>query len=234
MANPPGPGLDESRTTLDSAADHVADHNTIHALLNGFTISDATDVDIVTTSPTNGQGLVWDGSKFVPGSVSAGGGVDTHGGLSGVTSDQHHAKSHQHNGTDGSGVVQHGNLQGIGPDDHHDQLHTIASHTGISGNVTGANLNTLTGGGNADALHTHTAAGTQDIDDLTDVDTTTTAPNVNDLLQWNGTNWVPVDLSVLAGSTALPTSLTAGVTEGHLQHTVKLHQLFNALLGISP
>jgi len=29
------------------------------------------------------------------------------------------------------------------------------------------------------------------VDDLTDVDTTTAAPSTGDLLQWNGTNWVP-------------------------------------------
>ena len=29
------------------------------------------------------------------------------------------------------------------------------------------------------------------VDDLTDVDTTTTAPSTGQLLQWNGTNWVP-------------------------------------------
>lgn len=30
------------------------------------------------------------------------------------------------------------------------------------------------------------------IDDLTDVDTTTSAPSTGDLLEWDGTNWVPV------------------------------------------
>lgn len=34
-------------------------------------------------------------------------------------------------------------------------------------------------------------AGSIDIDDLTDVDTTSTPPSVGDTLVWDGTNWVP-------------------------------------------
>ena len=33
--------------------------------------------------------------------------------------------------------------------------------------------------------------GAQDIDELDDVDTTTVIPNNEDVLEWNGTNWVP-------------------------------------------
>lgn len=35
------------------------------------------------------------------------------------------------------------------------------------------------------------AGGATDIDDLTDVDTTTDPPNTNDVLKWNGSQWVP-------------------------------------------
>jgi len=35
------------------------------------------------------------------------------------------------------------------------------------------------------------ASTSSSIDALTDVDTTTSAPSTNDLLKWNGTNWVP-------------------------------------------
>ena len=31
------------------------------------------------------------------------------------------------------------------------------------------------------------------IDELGDVDTSTTVPNSGDLLEWNGTNWVPIN-----------------------------------------
>ena len=35
-------------------------------------------------------------------------------------------------------------------------------------------------------------AGVSVIDDLLDVDTTTTTPTTNDRLEWDGSNWVPV------------------------------------------
>lgn len=38
-------------------------------------------------------------------------------------------------------------------------------------------------------------AANQSADDLTDVDTTTTAPTIGDVLAWNGSNWVPQDKS---------------------------------------
>ena len=40
-------------------------------------------------------------------------------------------------------------------------------------------------------------AGAQQIDDLTDVDTTTTAPNAGEALVWDGTNWVPGPISTV-------------------------------------
>lgn len=45
-----------------------------------------------------------------------------------------------------------------------------------------------------------TDLNTISIDALSDVDTTTTTPNTNDVLQWNGTNWVPAVVSGGGGS----------------------------------
>lgn len=42
-----------------------------------------------------------------------------HASTTGQTTDDHHAKSHAHNGADGSGTVAHGDLTGVGTDDHH-------------------------------------------------------------------------------------------------------------------
>ena len=47
------------------------------------------------------------------------------------------------------------------------------------------------------------------IDDLSDVDTTTAAPSTNDVLKWNGSNWVP---GTGGGSQTLDDTLTAGNT----------------------
>ncbi|ADF42387.1 structural protein [Synechococcus phage S-CBS2] len=39
----------------------------------------------------------------------------------------------------------------------------------------------------------------ENIDDLTDVDTSTSAPTTDQVLAWNGTNWVPSDVSAVGG-----------------------------------
>ena len=54
-------------------------------------------------------------------------------------------------------TVAHAATTGQTANDHHAQAHTVASHSDTTG--TGAELNTLTGGGNADALHTHAGVG---------------------------------------------------------------------------
>lgn len=49
-----------------------------------------------------------------------------------------------------------------------------------------------------------TDLNTISIDALSDVDTTTTTPNTNDVLQWNGTNWVPAVVSGGGGGSGDP------------------------------
>jgi len=63
-----------------------------------------------------------------------------------------------------------------------------------------------------------TASHTHSIDDLSDVDTSTTAPTTNDFLKWGGSNWVP----------ALPTA----DVEGPL--TIALRGTDNPHIGASP
>ncbi|GAI15276.1 unnamed protein product, partial [marine sediment metagenome] len=53
----------------------------------------------------------------------------------------------------------HGHLSGIGANDHHAQVHTIVSHDTTG---TGAELDTLTDGSDASALHNHTTANLND------------------------------------------------------------------------
>jgi hypothetical protein len=94
----------------------------------------------------------------------------SHVDLTNITVDDHHDKSHLHNGADGSGDVYHGVLQGITTDAHHAKSHnhagdgsgvvehdstangTIVNHDTTA---TGANLTTLTDSSNADSLHEH-------------------------------------------------------------------------------
>lgn len=49
--------------------------------------------------------------------------VIDHDGLENVTADQHHAKSHAHNGSDGSGTVAHSAITGVTANQHHNEDH---------------------------------------------------------------------------------------------------------------
>lgn len=52
-----GPGLSTTRTTANTAAEHVSDHNIAHGVLNKFD----------TATPANGDVLKWNGSTWAPG-----------------------------------------------------------------------------------------------------------------------------------------------------------------------
>ncbi len=69
-----------------------------------------------------------------------------HADLTDVSIDQHHAKSHAHNGADGSGTVAHRDTTGQGIDDHHNKSH---AHNGADGSGTVAHSDT-TGQGKDD------------------------------------------------------------------------------------
>ncbi len=51
----------------------------------------------------------------------------------------------------------HSDITGISANDHHSESHTVASHSDTT--ATGTELETLTDGSNADALHAHTGSG---------------------------------------------------------------------------
>ena len=53
--------------TYDSANDEWQMNKPLRATIVGMSIDDLTDVDTTTNAPTNGQTIVWDGVKFVPG-----------------------------------------------------------------------------------------------------------------------------------------------------------------------
>lgn len=72
---------------------------------------------------------------------------------------------------------------------------TNLSTSPTSINFTGDGV-TATASGNAITVNIPAASGgggstVESIDDLTDVDTTTTTPTIGDYLQWDGTNWIP-------------------------------------------
>ena len=55
-----------------------------------------------------------------------------HDQISNVSIDDHHAKSHAHNGADGSGTVAHSDTTGQGVDDHHNSIHAGSHAQGMA------------------------------------------------------------------------------------------------------
>lgn len=63
---------------------------------------------------------------------------------------------------------------------------------------------------------TAASSGSLSIDDLTDVDTTTAAPSINEGLVWDGTNWVPGVVSSGGGGTGAGAGTVLRVSETQL------------------
>ena len=94
----------------------------------------------------------------------------------------------------GGGVTVHNDLTGRSDPD----AHPISSITGLSAALAAA--------GNVDSVNGQTGTVSLDLDDLTDVDTTTDPPDADDVLAWDGTLWTPAALTA-ADTGAIPASL---------------------------
>jgi len=95
-------------------------------------------------------------------------------------------------------IEEHGDLSNINTDQHHSKSHLSNHHTGgddslsldlIAGTIVGAGHGDQTG--ESLAIHSLDDLTPKNIDLLSDVDTTTDAPSLNEVLKWDGTNWVP-------------------------------------------
>lgn len=75
------------------------------------------------------------GSEFSGGGGGGGGSATAHSDLTGVTADQHHDRSHTHDGADGSGSVSHTSLSDIGTNTHA-QVDTHLANTSNPHSVT--------------------------------------------------------------------------------------------------
>lgn len=181
-------------------------------------LRDLTDVDVLGIQA--GDLLMWDGAKFVDATPNLAllADVDPDGPLDGdlLGYDDASGMWVPVAPAAGGGVTDHGDLDGLADDDHTQYAladgsrgdfaapgHTHTA-TQISDSTTvGRAVVTAT---DAAAARTAIGAGTSSVtsvDDLDDVDTTTSAPSTGDVLEWDGTNWVPATPSGGGGATEI-------------------------------
>ena len=154
-------------------------------------IGNLKNVDTSTTPPTNGQVLIWNGTKWVPGSGGAGGIND----LSDVDTTTTPP-------TNGQALVWSGTNWVPGASSSVNDINDLSDvDTATTPPTTNQAL--IWDG-------TNWVPDTYDINDLSDVDTSTNAPANNQALIWDGTNWVPGDVSSVSGINDLSDVDTSG------------------------
>ena len=196
-------------------------------IVSGSSIDDLSDVDTTTVAPTDGQALVWDNtnSKWVPG-ASAGSSIDVSDIAPSSPSDgdlwfdSSELKTfiYYNDGTSSQWVEAAGNVAS------NVYLSDAAPSTPSEGDLwfNSSNLRLYVYYNDGTSSQWIEASGSVNagqfaLDDLTDVDTTTTAPTNGQTLVFNGTNFVPGTISGYATSdfnTDFATKDTDDLTEG--------------------
>jgi len=183
-----------TKTTYDSNGDNVvevaqdiegfstAQDNTFYGKVGGVTgfytissgataLDELSDVDTTTTAPTSGDALVFDGTNFVPQAVSGSGATI----LNELTD------------VDTTGVVTNNVIK-------YDGTNWVDGSVDYSEVSNTPVLSTVaTSGSYTDLINQPSIPSS--VDDLIDVDTTTTAPTSGDALVFDGTNFVPQAVS---------------------------------------
>jgi hypothetical protein len=196
--------------------------------------ADLQDLNNVTSSPTSGEFLKWDGSSWVTAAASGGTGgvVDSVNGISQAAvvldADDIDDASTAHKFVTAGDVTKLGHISVTQAVDLDTMESTIASNTtgataAISAAIAASNdVNTHKASieNHSDVTFAYTALnrpnnafivwddlasrwedGTISIDKCDDVDTTTAAPSTGDVLEWDGSNWVPAAPSTGGGGT---------------------------------
>ncbi len=144
--------------------------------LSQHSINDLSDVD--TSGIANEQILQWDGNnnKFIPGSKNTSGGGDVSGPNSSV----------------GDAIVLFDGGTGKVIKDSGVLLSSLTTSADFNSHTSDTTIHFTQSEISYNNLQDKPTIPSS-IDDLSDVDTTTTSPTTGQLLEWNGTNWVPVD-----------------------------------------
>jgi hypothetical protein len=140
-------------------------------IVAAFSIDKLSDVDTTTTTPTSGQVLKWNGTKWVPGDDATSGG----GGTDADTLD----------GLDSTYYLNYNNLNNKPsvPTSILTLTDTPATFSGSAGRTVKVNS-----GGTALEFVADAGGGASTLNDLTDV--TISTPAQGDVLYYNGTGWV--------------------------------------------
>jgi len=198
-------------------------------IVSGSSIDDLSDVDTSTTTPTDGQALVWDNtnSKWVPGASASGSSIDVSDIAPSNPSDgdlwfdssELKTYIYYNDGTSSQWVEAAGN---VASNVHlSDAAPSSPSEGDLWFNSSNLRLYVYYNDGNSsqwiEASGSVNSTGQTSLDDLTDVDITTTAPTNGQTLVFNGTNFVPGTVSGYATSdfnTDFATKDTDDLTEG--------------------
>ena len=166
------------------------------ALDDDYSLGQMSDVDLTTDAPDIDDVLSWDGNNWIPVDISTSGGAVT------------------------SVFGRTGDVVGEEGDYDIDQLGDVDTSTvsPVTNNVlTWDGVNWVPEVSLIESVFGRTGVitaqeGDYDIDQLGDVDTTTSAPNIDDVLSWDGSNWVPVDISTSGGAVTSVFGRTGAVT----------------------
>lgn len=204
------------------------------ANISGNSIGDLSDVDTTTSAPVDGQVLIWNNvdGEWQPGNSLSevisdttpqlGGNLDvngnqivsTSGGDIEIAPDTTGGLVVRGNNTDGKIKLNciantHGvTIQSPPHANAADYTLILPSDAGSAGQVL-----TSQGGAQLTWEDAGSGGGATSIDDLSDVDTSTTPPTTGQILEWNGTNWVPGEQTGgSGGSGSTGTRLSEGQT----------------------
>lgn len=205
-------------TNITTAVNSSDDSVTIN--VSSFSIDFLSDVDTSTVTPASGQVLKWNGSKWAPGNdiTSGGAGLDATT-LGGFNSDYYLNYNNftnlpsnltltalsvgPENSPSGNGAVSYDNATGVFNFTPPDLSSYITDYTVTQADVTQHQAAlSITESQISDFGTYLTDLNAVSIDTLSDVDTTTSAPTNDQVLAWNGSNWVPADAAEGGGGEA--------------------------------
>lgn len=164
-------GVDVYARNVEGDLSTVLSGNTAVGDYRVAKIDDLTDVDTTTTAPTTGQFLEWDGTNWIPNSIS----IDE---MTDVDTTTAAPTTGQFLEWDGTNWI---------PNDIY--MTEIFDVDLVTTPIQDGEVLVWDNG----AGKFVPGVGAAYIDDLLDVDTTTVAPTTGQFLKWDGTNWIPDD-----------------------------------------